>query len=292
MEIIKQQLYKGSIDEISSRYTSFAKLKHAQITASHFKWQNKSNHSISHFALAVFVGKTGYGKSSTVNAFFGNSLMKTSDVAACTRECQSLDFEMSSDCYLSLGDLPGIGESEYRDEEYLKMYTDFLIYSTVVVYVIRADTRDYAIDELAYKQLFTTDADKKKVVFALNCCDKIEPINRGLSIEPSSAQMQNITKKIDSVSHLFHPVNCVIPYSATTGWNMNGLAEEIVRVISNSEEVILSEPTFSSNITYLTTSYQEKEKVKKLGAKWDAVAKKWYVPAGINIHPFKAWLPK
>jgi small GTP-binding protein len=240
MEIVKYYRHRGSIDEISSRYNSFAKLKHARITASHFKWQDRSNGSISHHALAVFVGKTGYGKSSTINAFFGKSLMKTSDVAACTRECQSLDFELSSGCYFSLGDLPGIGESEYIDKKYIKMYTDFFRYSTAVVYVIRADTRDYSIDESAYKRLFKNHSDKKKVIFALNCCDKIEPINRSLSTEPSSAQMQNITKKIDSVSQLFQPVNSVIPYSAATGWNMNGLAEEIVRVVSNSEEVMIS----------------------------------------------------
>jgi small GTP-binding protein len=237
VEIIKYYKHKGNIDEISGRYNAFSKLKQAQITASHFKWQDAHSGSISYHALAVFVGKTGYGKSSTVNAFFGKNLMKTSDVAACTRECQSLDFELSSGCYFSLGDLPGIGESEYRDKEYLEMYTDFLKCSTAIVYVIRADTRDYSIDESAYKQLFTTHEAKKKVIFALNFCDKIEPISRSLSVEPTSAQMQNIIKKIDSVNRLFQPTNAIIPYSAETGWNMNELAEEIVKVVSFSKDV-------------------------------------------------------
>jgi len=60
--------------------------------------------------------------------------MQTSDVAACSRECRSLDFELSPDCYLSLADFPGIGESEYRDKEYLKMYKDFLAVSTGYLY--------------------------------------------------------------------------------------------------------------------------------------------------------------
>ena len=46
-----------------------------------------------------------------------------------------------------------------------------------------------------------------------------------------------------------------------------------------------------AEITYLTTSFQEKEHVKCLGAKWDAVLKKWYVPAGMDLAPFKTWLP-
>lgn len=241
MGIIKYYKHQGNIDEIASRYHAFAKLKNAQVKkASNRKWQDTGNGLISYQALTVFVGKTGYGKSSTVNAFFGNSIMKTSDVAACTRECQSLDFKLSSDCYFSLGDLPGIGESEYRDQEYLKMYRDFLGLSTAIVYVLRADTRDYSIDEAAYKQLFTTHADKKKIILALNCCDKIEPISRSASIEPSLAQMQNITKKVDSVSSIFQPANKIIPYSAATGWNMNKLADAIVKVVSDSDELSLS----------------------------------------------------
>jgi exodeoxyribonuclease VII large subunit len=30
--------------------------------------------------------------------------------------------------------------------------------------------------------------------------------------------------------------------------------------------------------------------VKSLGAKWDVTAKKWYVPEGIDLAPFKNWL--
>jgi hypothetical protein len=232
VSITKYYKHKGDIDEIAHRYPAFFKLKNVKIErVLNKKWRNIDNGSISYQELAVFIGKTGYGKSSTINAFFGSSIMKTSDVVACTRECQCLDFKLSSDSYFSLGDLPGIGESEYRDKEYLKMYKDFLRISTVVVYVIRADTRDYSIDELAYKQLFTTLKDKKKVLFALNYCDKIEPINRGTDVEPSLVQMQNILEKVASVGKIFQPHNEVIPYSAATGWNMNKLADSIVNTL-------------------------------------------------------------
>jgi predicted GTPase len=238
MEIIKYYHHRGHIDEISSRYQAFAKLKHAKIKSSHLKWQNEQDGAISYHAQVAFFGKSGYGKSSTVNAFFGNSILKTSDVAACTRECQSLDFKLSLDCYLSLADFPGIGESEYRDKEYLKMYKDFLAASTVVVYVIRADTRDYSIDELAYQKVFPTNTDKNKVIFALNCCDKIEPISRNYSFEPNFEQMNNIAKKVSSVKSIFKPINNIIPYSAETGWNMNKLADAMVSVLSNSKDIL------------------------------------------------------
>jgi hypothetical protein len=38
--------------------------------------------------------------------------------------------------------------------------------------------------------------------------------------------------------------------------------------------------------TYLNVSYVEKDIAKKLGARWDPAAKKWYVPAGVDIVPF------
>jgi exodeoxyribonuclease VII large subunit len=45
-----------------------------------------------------------------------------------------------------------------------------------------------------------------------------------------------------------------------------------------------------NEINYLTTSFQEKEQVKSLGAKWDVTAKKWYVPKGMDLAPFENWL--
>ena len=43
--------------------------------------------------------------------------------------------------------------------------------------------------------------------------------------------------------------------------------------------------------TYLTTSFKEKDKVKALGARWDAAAGRWYVPDGLDLESFSTWLP-
>lgn len=237
MSIIKYYHHRGNIDEIATRYHQFSKLKNASVIAPHLKWKDVSNGALSHHAQVAFFGKSGYGKSSTVNSFFGDSILKTSDVEACTRRCESLDFELSPNCYLSLADFPGIGESQYRDKEYLQMYADFLSLSTVIVYVLRADQRDLAIDEAACKTLFPDSDAKKKVIFALNCCDKIEPINRSKSVEPSPEQHQNINSKVNLIHKIFNPINSIVPYSAATGWNINKLADEIVRAVSCSGHI-------------------------------------------------------
>jgi hypothetical protein len=41
----------------------------------------------------------------------------------------------------------------------------------------------------------------------------------------------------------------------------------------------------------LTVPFAEKDNAKALGAKWDAAAKKWYVPQGLDINLFESWWP-
>jgi exodeoxyribonuclease VII large subunit len=43
---------------------------------------------------------------------------------------------------------------------------------------------------------------------------------------------------------------------------------------------------------FLDCPYSEKDEVKKLGAKFDWTAKKWFIPPEIEIAPFAKWLPK
>jgi putative DNA primase/helicase len=49
--------------------------------------------------------------------------------------------------------------------------------------------------------------------------------------------------------------------------------------------------TTSDDRTYLAVPYDEKDDAKALGAKWDRQARAWYVPAGVEIDTFSAWLP-
>jgi 5-methylcytosine-specific restriction endonuclease McrA len=42
---------------------------------------------------------------------------------------------------------------------------------------------------------------------------------------------------------------------------------------------------------YLQVPYAQKDAAKRLGARWDAVVRCWYVPAGLALAPFERWLP-
>lgn len=43
--------------------------------------------------------------------------------------------------------------------------------------------------------------------------------------------------------------------------------------------------------TYLTVPFSQKDKAKALGARWDTAQRQWYVPPGIELALFQAWLP-
>ena len=241
MGITKYFHHQGNISDLITRHPALARFKYSTIRRHpNFKWINNSTNLVEWQAVVSFFGKSGYGKSSTVNAYFGEPILKTSDVAACTSRCDCLDFRIANDYFLSFADYPGIGESEYKDKEYLNMYKEFLVSSNVVVYVLRADMRDYAIDEQAFQTVFPRNEDKRKVIFAINCCDKIEPVSRGYSISPNAEQMANIEKKMQSLQRIFKPHNPIIPYSAQTTWNLEALSEAIVKVSEKCGDITFS----------------------------------------------------
>ena len=41
----------------------------------------------------------------------------------------------------------------------------------------------------------------------------------------------------------------------------------------------------------LEVPFGDKDDAKALGARWDRALRAWYVPAGIELAPFEAWLP-
>jgi hypothetical protein len=44
--------------------------------------------------------------------------------------------------------------------------------------------------------------------------------------------------------------------------------------------------------TILNVPFAEKDQAKSLGARWDAVRRKWYVEDGALLTPFQRWLPE
>ncbi len=233
MSITKYYQYRGKLSELSSRFSAFKRLAQPHNSTGWHPWVDRNTSKTTYDKMVFFVGKTGFGKSSTVNAITGRTCMKTSEVEACTRQCQTLEYQVDDSHCLSMADLPGVGESQSRDQEYRKMYRDFLKKAAAVVYLVRVDSRDFAIDQAVLEQLCQEIPGlEQRLIIAVGQCDKAEPISRQASNEPTMEQWRTIQAKVAEVDRIFSPYWPVVAYSAATGWNLEVLAERMIDVLN------------------------------------------------------------
>lgn len=173
------------------------------------------------------LGKTGAGKSSLCNALFAGDVSPVSDVKSCTRE--PLRFRLQvGERFMTVVDLPGVGESGARDTEYAELYRKQLPRLDLVLWLIKADDRALAVDEHFYHQVIG-EAYRHKVLFIISQSDKTEPTSG--SGQLSTAQKQNISRKICLLHELFQPVNPVCAVSVRLQWGLRVMAERMIRCL-------------------------------------------------------------
>lgn len=233
MSITKYYQHRGKMSELQCRFNAFKRLKKQHHDTGWHPWLDQASGHTSYDKMVFFIGKTGFGKSSTVNAITGLTHMQTSEVEACTRQCQTLEYQLDDTHCLSIADLPGVGESHSRDQEYSQMYRDFLQYASAVVYLVRVDSRDFAIDLAVLEQLCQDIPElEQRLMIAVGQCDKAEPINRQANSEPTMEQWHTIQAKVAEVDRIFSPYWPVVAYSAETGWNLEALVDSMMDVLN------------------------------------------------------------
>ena len=212
VKILKQ----GHIDELAGRFPAFRDLRGKAIP--HTEPHRWSIGGRTVYCLQViFLGKTGYGKSTTINKLIGGDLFPTDDISSCTKECYAAEYQLNwseKPYYLSIGDLPGVGESLEADQQYLESYHNFLSKASVVVYMLRADQRDFAIDLDVFGDLFDDWQQKNKVLIGLNFTDQLQP--------------NHLPAKIAHISSVFRiGIDRIVPFSAAKNEGLNNLASQI-----------------------------------------------------------------
>lgn len=189
--------------------------------------------------IGIF-GKTGVGKSSLCNALFGKDICPISDVEACTRDTQEVLLDLGGSG-IKLLDVPGVGESSERDEEYAKLYANLLPELDLILWLIKSDDRALASDENFYKNIVKPHIDEGKPFFlVLNQVDKIEPFREWdeEKHEPGIKQFRNIHKKVDDVARFFDLApSRVIPVSANEKYNLTKLVDEFVRALPADKKI-------------------------------------------------------
>lgn len=195
----------------------------------------------------LFFGKTGVGKSSTLNSLFGLN-WETDNAVACTKEPQFTYLEPSQWSNLSLPyeqvrvvDMPGIGESIADDEKYLPYYKEWIPQTHSLVWVTQADTRAYKRDEIFLLKLMPLFTSSLFLTVALNKIDYLgidegeKPFNIELR-EPSEVQRKRMSEKVEDVYSIFKGAvderlifdkTRVLPYTSIYGWGLQELKEKI-----------------------------------------------------------------
>ncbi|HCC6093541.1 GTPase family protein [Citrobacter freundii] len=183
---------------------------------------------LTHYEPVIgIMGKTGVGKSSLCNALFAGEVSPVSDIAACTREPLRFRLQVGKR-YMTLVDLPGVGETERRDTEYATLYRKQLPQLDLVLWLIKADDRALAVDEHFYRKVFG-EAYRHKVLFVISQSDKVEPGSGGEQL--STEQKQNISRKICLLHELFQPVHPVCTVSVRLQWGLRVMAERMIRCL-------------------------------------------------------------
>lgn len=183
---------------------------------------------LTHYEPVIgIMGKTGSGKSSLCNALFAGEISPISDVIACTRAPLRFRLQVGKR-FMTLVDLPGVGESERRDTEYAALYREQLPRLDLVLWLIKADDRALAVDEHYYRQVIG-EAYRHKMLFVISQSDKVEPISGGDML--STEQKRNISRKICQLHELFQPVNPVCAVSVRLQWGLRVTAERMIRCL-------------------------------------------------------------
>ncbi len=139
------------------------------------------------FVVSV-MGQTGVGKSSLINALFGTNLA-TDPVRPCTKAIERVIAKSESGSELWFYDLPGIGESDKADEQYLSDYKEKIFESDVVLWAIHSDTRSVTFDKEALQKILNSVESKveqtyllSKITFILTKVDLLTPPAWGMVI--------------------------------------------------------------------------------------------------------------
>lgn len=179
----------------------------------------------------VLIGKTGVGKSSTINKLFNpQPNLPVDHIEPATIEV--LKLHLGDRGQLIVVDSPGLGAGEESDRRNISAYKEILSESDVAVWIIKADDRTLGIDQSFITQVLPEKL-KGRLVVGINQIDKIEPAEWSKKYNlPSRQQEENIKRKEESVIRVFASQgiepSSVVSYSALKNYRLTKLFRAMV----------------------------------------------------------------
>lgn len=214
------------------------------------------------------LGKTGSGKSSLCNALFGMDVAPISDVRACTRDVQKVFVDLGTNKNIVLVDVPGVGETELRDEEYRKLYSSVIPELDLVLWLIKADDRAFSVEESFFKYLVKPYISLgKPFIIVINQVDKLEPFLEWDRVihKPSEKQLHNILLKVSQISSaLDFPRSKIVPISVNEKYNLTLLVDKMVDLLPDEKKTVLLSEINRENVSQKTKDNAFKSLIETL----------------------------
>jgi predicted GTPase len=179
---------------------------------------------------AVFLGKRGVGKSTTLNRLFDLSLA-TDPAVECTTKPYSHHVLLPSGVSWRIVDMPGIAANAGSEHSYARYYKRWITKAAVVVWTIQADVRSYKQDQQFFLNYATTVRPKVRLVLAIS---KIDTLIGHESDAPPSDNNELIQRKIadvrDQIGQYWPTPHeaTIVPFSIFLNWNISTLRNAII----------------------------------------------------------------
>jgi len=196
----------------------------------------------------ILSGKTGCGKTSTINRLW-NKQLAVERAVSCTKFPVVMHISDVVDDEIvefNLIDLPGIAESLDANALYRGFYYHYIKKADVLICLSQADRRAYKQDELFYKELINNSiiSQSTQVILGVNQADLLfkdsEHLN-GVDLQTIDDEHPLIKEKIHDLydgiyKKLFNAFDTVsedsvVVYSILNDWNTNKLKQKIYSLI-------------------------------------------------------------
>lgn len=191
-------------------------------------------------SVAVFAGKRGVGKSTTVNSLFG-SAFATDPSVECTRKPQSYRIALHGGQAWRIVDLPGIAANLESAKRYNRYYRLWMSKADVVAWITQADVRAYSRDQAFFEDYSKYVRPGTRLVIGVSKADTQVTIGETKSL--SLADDDVLQRKLSDVRDQIVPYSWVdskdvilIPYSVVREWNLALLRDAVLANIKDENE--------------------------------------------------------
>lgn len=201
----------------------------------------------------AFIGFTGVGKSTTLNALF-NAGQETSAVRACTQEeapiIGNVEKYTGSKGSVIIYDMPGLGEDMQKDRMHFETYRRVLPVVDVVVWMFHTGDRAMTPMQEALGGLikYLGKDFSKKLMFAINKADAIAPgesaWNKELNL-PSREQRSNLNELEAYIKEKIRQImpywdGPLVTYSARTRFRLEQLMTAMIETMPKERRWVLN----------------------------------------------------